>query len=100
MCPCVGCHVCFGVPHGVRVLCHVLDLLMVMNFAFIEGKYNGSTLTILGRNAVFHKVREMPIIGGSGLFIFAREYAQASTHWIDVKSGDAIVECNVYVFYY
>ncbi|XP_058734447.1 dirigent protein 22-like [Vicia villosa] len=77
-----------------------LGLLMAMNFAFIEGKYNGSTITILGRNPVYDKVREMPVIGGSGLFKFARGYAQANTHWIDLKSGDATVEYNIYVFHY
>lgn len=77
-----------------------IDLLMAQNFAFIEGKYNGSTITILGRNPVFNKVREMPVIGGSGLFRFARGYAEATTHWFDLKSGDAIVEYNVYVFHY
>ena len=73
---------------------------LTMNFAFTEGKYNGSTLTILGRNAVFHKVREMPVIGGSGVFRFARGYAEANTHWIEIKSGDVVVEYNVYVFHY
>ncbi|XP_010257545.1 PREDICTED: dirigent protein 19-like [Nelumbo nucifera] len=77
-----------------------LGLLMAMNFAFMEGKYNGSTITILGRNHVFTKVREMPVIGGSGLFRFARGYAQASTHTVDLKTGDAIVEYNIYVFHY
>ncbi|KHN26493.1 hypothetical protein glysoja_043655 [Glycine soja] len=77
-----------------------IGLLMAMNFAFIEGKYNGSTITILGRNCVFHKVREMPVIGGSGLFRFARGYAEARTHWFDLKAGDAIVEYNVYVMHY
>lgn len=41
--------------------------MMVMNFAFIEGKYNGSTFTILGRNSM-SMVREMAVIRGSGLF--------------------------------
>ncbi|XP_022766035.1 dirigent protein 22-like [Durio zibethinus] len=77
-----------------------LALLMVMNFAFMEGKYNGSSLSLLGRNTVFSTVREMPIVGGSGLFRFARGYAQAKTHTIDFKSGDAVVEYNVYVFHY
>ncbi|KAJ1419279.1 Dirigent protein [Sesbania bispinosa] len=77
-----------------------IDLLMAMNFAFIDGKYNGSTITILGRNPVFHKVREMPVIGGSGLFRFARGYGEARTHWFDYKSGDAVIEYNVYVFHY
>ncbi|KAJ7005259.1 dirigent protein 22-like [Populus alba x Populus x berolinensis] len=72
-----------------------LGLLMAMNFAFIEGKYNGSTITVLGRNEVFSTVREMPVIGGSGLFRFARGYVQARTH-----TRDATVEYNVYVFHY
>ncbi|XP_020236850.1 dirigent protein 22 [Cajanus cajan] len=77
-----------------------VGLLMAMNFAFVEGKYNGSTITILGRNCVFNKVREMPVIGGSGLFRFARGYAEARTHSFDLKTGDANVEYNVYVLHY
>ncbi|KAG5250093.1 disease resistance-responsive family protein [Salix suchowensis] len=77
-----------------------LGLLMAMNFAFIEGKYNGSTVTVLGRNQVFSTVREMPVIGGSGLFRFARGYVQARTHKVDLITGDATVEYNVYVFHY
>ncbi|KAK7396322.1 hypothetical protein VNO78_17241 [Psophocarpus tetragonolobus] len=75
-------------------------LLMIMNLAFTEGKYNGSTLSLLGRNAVLSKVREMPIVGGSGAFRFARGYALANTHMLDFKTGDAVVEYNVYVFHY
>ncbi|KAK4272614.1 hypothetical protein QN277_021143 [Acacia crassicarpa] len=74
--------------------------LMVLNFAFAEGKYNGSNLSVLGRNTVLTTMREMPIVGGSGAFRFARGYAQASTHTFDPKTGDAIVEYNVYVFHY
>jgi len=77
-----------------------VSFLMALNFVFTEGKYNGSTLSILGRNNVFSGIREMPIVGGSGLFRFARGYAQANTHEIDFKTGDAIVEYNVYVFHY
>lgn len=75
-------------------------LLMAMNFAFMSGKYNGSSLTILGRNRVFSDVREMPVIGGSGLFRLARGYALAHTRTLDLKTGDAIVEYNVYVLHY
>ncbi|KAI5560597.1 hypothetical protein POPTR_016G061000v4 [Populus trichocarpa] len=77
-----------------------VGLLMTMNFVFMEGKFNGSTLSVLGRNSVFSTVREMPIVGGSGLFRFARGYAQASTHMFDRTTGDAVVEYNVYVFHY
>jgi hypothetical protein len=75
-------------------------LLMVMNFAFVEGEYSGSTLSVLGRNTVFSEVREMPIVGGSGIFRFARGYAQARTHTFDLKTGDAVVEYNVYAIHY
>ncbi|KAG6632625.1 hypothetical protein I3843_13G150100 [Carya illinoinensis] len=78
-----------------------IAFLMVMNFAFTEGKYNGSTLSILGRNnGGSSRVREMPVIGGSRLFRFARGYAQATTHSFEPKTGDATIEYNVYVFHY
>ena len=73
-----------------------LGFLMVLNFAFTEGKYNGSTLSVLGRNTVLSDVREMPIVGGSGLFRFARGYAHVHTHTLDLKTGDAVEEYNVY----
>ncbi|XVE96161.1 hypothetical protein REPUB_Repub02eG0197700 [Reevesia pubescens] len=77
-----------------------VGLLMVMNFAFMEGKYNSSSISLLGRNTVLSTVREMPIVGGSGLFRFARGYARAKTRTFDLKTGDAVVEYNVYVFHY
>ncbi|KAK4724541.1 hypothetical protein R3W88_027320 [Solanum pinnatisectum] len=38
-------------------------LLVTLNFVFTTGKYKGSTLSLLGRNPVFHQYREMPIVG-------------------------------------
>ncbi|KAK1300680.1 hypothetical protein QJS10_CPB13g00911 [Acorus calamus] len=73
-----------------------VGLLMAMNFAFL----NGSTLTVMGRNKVFDKVREMPVIGGSGAFRFARGYVEARTHTYDQKTGDACVEYNVFVLHH
>ncbi|KAK4724539.1 hypothetical protein R3W88_027318 [Solanum pinnatisectum] len=75
-------------------------LLMTLNFVFTTGKYNGSTLSVLGRNLVFHKYREMPIVGGSGVFRLAQGIATAKTYWINMTSGDAIVEYNVMVLHY
>ncbi|KAJ4901942.1 Plant disease resistance response protein [Raphanus sativus] len=69
-----------------------VGLLMAMNFAILDGKYSGSTITLFGRNSVLDKVREMPVIGGSGLFRFARGYVQARTHVFDINTGNAVVD--------
>ncbi|KAK9154745.1 hypothetical protein Sjap_002225 [Stephania japonica] len=74
-------------------------LLMVMSYAFTDGVYNGSSLSILGRNQVNHPVREMPVVGGTGTFRFARGFALAKTFWYNTL-GDAIVEYNVTVLHY
>lgn len=70
-------------------------VLMVVVFAFTDGVYNGSSLSMVGINRIFEDVREMPIVGGSGVFRFARGYALARTFRLDLKTGDAIVEYNV-----
>ncbi|XVF55970.1 hypothetical protein PTKIN_Ptkin06aG0078600 [Pterospermum kingtungense] len=90
-----------GRAQGIYALASQTDasLLMVYTFAFMEGKYNGSSLSVMGRNSVFEAVRELPIVGGSGLFRFARGHAEARTHTFDPKTGNAVVEYNVYVFH-
>ncbi|XP_049364193.1 dirigent protein 22-like [Solanum verrucosum] len=75
-------------------------LLMTLNFVFTTGKYNGSTLSVLGRNPVFHQYREMPIVGGSGVFRLAQGIAAAKTYSLNTTNGDAIVEYNVKVLHY
>ncbi|ERM98917.1 hypothetical protein AMTR_s00114p00094280 [Amborella trichopoda] len=77
-----------------------LGLLMSLNYMFVEGKYNGSTLSILGRNAAMSGVRELAVVGGSGAFRLARGYALAKTHAFDPSTGDAVVEYNVVVLHY
>ncbi|XP_066357285.1 dirigent protein 22-like [Miscanthus floridulus] len=75
-----------------------VSLFMNMNFVFQAGsKYNGSTVAIMGRNAVFNAVREMAVVGGTGVFRMARGYAQARTHTLDLNTGDATVEYNLYI---
>ncbi|PWA75726.1 disease resistance-responsive (dirigent-like protein) family protein [Artemisia annua] len=75
-------------------------LLMALNYVFVEGIYNGSTLSILARNSVMSPVREMSIVGGTGLFRFARGYALAKTYFLNTTNGDTDVEYNVYVLHY
>ncbi|CAO2141074.1 unnamed protein product [Urochloa humidicola] len=74
-----------------------LSLMMAMNFVFVDGAYNGSSLAILGPNQADRKVREMAVVGGTGMFRFARGYCQATTRWFDANTGDATVEYNIHV---
>ncbi|KAG6528800.1 hypothetical protein ZIOFF_010985 [Zingiber officinale] len=73
-----------------------IAFLQIMNIVFTDGAYNGSALTVVGRNPTLHDVRQMPVVGGTGLFRFARGYAQAHTHTLSAN-GEAIVESNVNV---
>ncbi|KAJ4849465.1 hypothetical protein Tsubulata_033329 [Turnera subulata] len=75
-------------------------LLMVFDLVFTEGKFNGSSLSVLGRNSVFSSVREMPIVGGTGVFRFARGHAEARTHSFDFVTLNAVVGYDVYVLHY
>lgn len=77
-----------------------LSLFCVMNFVFTDGEYNGSTLSISGYNPILRKYRELPIIGGTGVFRLARGVAQLKTIFFDVAVGNVTVEYNVLVQHY
>ena len=73
---------------------------MDINFVFTAGTYKGSSLTMLGRNVIVDEVREMPIVGGTGAFRFARGYALAKTVWYNSTSGNAIEEFNITILHF
>ncbi|KAI3928929.1 hypothetical protein MKW92_028531 [Papaver armeniacum] len=75
-------------------------VIMSMTFAFTAGEYNGSTISIAGRNTVLSAVREMSITGGTGVFRFARGYVQMRTHFFNFTSGDASVKYDIYALHY
>ncbi|KAL1192233.1 Dirigent protein 11 [Cardamine amara subsp. amara] len=70
---------------------------MVFNLAFTEGEFNGSTVAMYGRNAILLEGRELPIIGGTGAFRFARGYALPKTY--KIVGIDAVVEYNVFIWH-
>ncbi|BAU02278.1 hypothetical protein VIGAN_11177600 [Vigna angularis var. angularis] len=70
-------------------------ILVVLNFVFTEGNYNGSTITVLGRNRITQNIREIPVIGGTGVFRFATGYAETNTIFLDPKMRSTI-EYNIF----
>lgn len=73
---------------------------MIFYFVFMEREYNGSMISIFGCNFVFENVREMFVVGGSGLFWFVRGYVEGKIYLLDVKFGNVIFEYNVFILYF
>ncbi|KAE9584819.1 hypothetical protein Lal_00024280 [Lupinus albus] len=90
-----------GRAQGLFALASLQDLGMAMltNFAFTEGIYEGSTLSMLGRNPISEQNREMPIVGGTGVFRFARGYAIANSVTSISTQEHFIVEYNITVYH-
>lgn len=76
------------------------SLLCAMTLVFTDEKYNGSTLSILGSNPTMHQHREMPVVGGTGVFRMAQGIAMLTYIFFDVPGGNATVEYNVIVQHY
>ena len=74
-------------------------LMVCANLLLTSGAHNGSTLAVMGRDDTGEDVREIPVVGGTGAFRFARGYALLRTHWLDFATGDATVEYDVYVMH-
>ncbi|CAI9118118.1 OLC1v1019641C1 [Oldenlandia corymbosa var. corymbosa] len=75
-------------------------LMLAFNLVFTEGEYNGSTISFLCTDSIFHKYRELPIIGGSSFFRLAQGIATEETVNLDPATGDALVEYNVFILHY
>ncbi|KAL4187910.1 hypothetical protein AMTRI_Chr09g41460 [Amborella trichopoda] len=76
------------------------SLFMGLNFLFTTGKFNGSTLTMIGRNPTMENVREMSIVGGSGAFRLARGFLLAKTYSANTVTRSFVVECEFTVIHY
>ena len=71
---------------------------MTVTYSFTRGRFNGSSLSVVGRNPIMSEVREMPVVGGTGVFRFARGYCFARTYSMDQM--DAVIGSNVTVLHY
>ncbi|XAR63841.1 hypothetical protein NMG60_11023958 [Bertholletia excelsa] len=75
-----------------------LSLLMTLTYNFVSGRYNGSSFSVLGRNPVIREIREMPVVGGTGIFRLARGYCLAKT--FSTHQMDAVIGYNVTLIHY
>ncbi|XP_057788624.1 dirigent protein 22-like [Salvia miltiorrhiza] len=75
----------------------VMGFATNLNFYFTVGKYNGSTISIVGRNEIGQAMRELPVVGGTGLFRFATGYSVSSTYSYDAATSHTVIEYTFYV---
>jgi len=74
------------------------SVVMAFNFLFTRGKFNGSTIAVLGRNNLDLVKREMPVLGGTGAFRFSNGYILTTT--INSSTTYNIFEYDLYVYHY
>lgn len=76
------------------------DLYFTVQVIFTDGIYNGSSVAVLGRDPILEKVRELPVVGGTGVFRLARGFALMKTHEFDTVTGDAVLFVDVYILHH
>ncbi|XP_047942648.1 dirigent protein 1-like [Salvia hispanica] len=91
-----------GRAQGMYVYADVDDVaqLMVYNYYFTEGRYNGSTLNVMGRDTPLLAVREMSVLGGTGRLRGARGFVRIVEISDDVERGVIVDEHDVNIYLY
>lgn len=70
---------------------------MNLNFLITSGTFNGSVISILGRNQFGDAQRELSVVGGAGAFRSARGYAVTTTYSHDATINYSVLEYTIYV---
>nr|CAD1824549.1 unnamed protein product [Ananas comosus var. bracteatus] len=74
------------------------SLLLSVNFVLAhDGPYNGSVVSVQGRDPFAAPVRELSVVGGTGHFRMARGYVLWKTYGFNTANSGAILELDVYV---
>ncbi|KAH6759760.1 hypothetical protein C2S51_016709 [Perilla frutescens var. frutescens] len=91
-----------GYSQGLSATSSLEDIVLTEYFTlyFTDPTRNGSTLAILGSNPLLHKYREMPIVGGTGVFRLARGIATYQTYFYNATTREACVEADLVVFHF
>ncbi|GMI83521.1 hypothetical protein like AT4G38700 [Hibiscus trionum] len=74
--------------------------VMYADFAFTSGAFNGSSFSLFSRNPSSPPIRELAIVGGRGAFRMASGYALIRNSFLNLTTGDTIVEFNVTLYHY
>ncbi|KAL1541158.1 dirigent protein 11-like [Salvia divinorum] len=78
---------------------HEKALVMVLNLVFTKGEFEGSTLSILGRNPLGAESREVSIVAGTSAFRMATGYIITSTYYNDPARVRNVYEYSAVVYH-
>ncbi|XP_059663893.1 dirigent protein 4-like [Cornus florida] len=70
------------------------------SIVFSNATYNGSTIEIQGANRHHQSVNEVAVVGGTGIFRYARGCATFETVYQNKANSYAVIKCNVTVLHY
>lgn len=73
---------------------------VLISIVFVNDEYKGSTLEVQGSSAQFERVREVAVVGGTGIFRLARGYVTFETLSYDHATHYAVIQCNITVLHY
>ncbi|CAI9111749.1 OLC1v1012057C1 [Oldenlandia corymbosa var. corymbosa] len=71
----------------------------VFSMVFTQGEYKGSTISLLCNDPIFPKYRELPVVGGSGIFRLAQGSVIEETI-SGAPNGDALVKFTAFIVHY
>ncbi|XP_047944495.1 dirigent protein 11-like [Salvia hispanica] len=74
-------------------------LVLLLNLVLTKGEFEGSTLSILGRNPLGAESREVSIVAGTGAFRMATGYIITSTYYKDPAGVHNVYEYNAVVYH-
>ncbi|XP_047085369.1 dirigent protein 1-like [Lolium rigidum] len=88
-----------GTAQGFYIFASQTDfaLMLTVNMVFTAGPHNGSTIAVLSRDAILDPVRELPIVGGTGVFRGATGYGLLRTYSANSTTLNAVLEVDMYV---
>ncbi|MFS8016093.1 putative dirigent protein [Helianthus anomalus] len=76
------------------------DLTILFNgdLEFTSGEFNGSSISVATRDPLV-LLKEMAIVGGRGKFRMAKGFIFNTLSFLNLTTGDAILEWNVIIFH-
>ncbi|TVU25855.1 hypothetical protein EJB05_28368, partial [Eragrostis curvula] len=72
-----------------------IALMLIFNAVFTAGPHNGSTVAVVSRDLITAKVRELPVVGGTGVFRGATGYALFRTHTFNTSDMNAVLKVDI-----